>query len=41
MIVLFGAFSAAAFFGELRFLVRLSLCLVLVLATLVQGAFWS
>lgn len=41
LLVLVGAFSAAAVFGELRFLVRLSLCLVLVLATLVQGAFWS
>ena len=39
--VLICAFAAAAVFGELRFLVRLSLCLVLVLATLVQGALWS
>jgi hypothetical protein len=38
MFVLVCAFSAAAFFGELRFLVRLSLCLILVFAALVLGA---
>jgi hypothetical protein len=38
MFVLLCAFSAAAFFGELRFLVRVGLCLILVFAALVLGA---
>jgi hypothetical protein len=41
MIVLTSAFCGAAILGELRFLVRLGICLVLVLATLVQGALGS
>jgi hypothetical protein len=41
MIVLTGAFCGAAILGELRFLVRLSLCIVLVFATLLHGALGS